>query len=217
MPGDKMIRVYMRASTDQQDAERARQSIKDFLNSKGHRVAGWYVENISGTKLDRPELTRLINDSESGDILFVEKLDRLTRLPYQQWEFLKSKLRDKGLIVVVQDQPMTHSAFTESDNDSDSFTSRILTAFILDLAASQARDDYETRRNRAQQGIDKAKEQGKFKGRKKDTERRKAIKKLLLAENTYASIQQVIGCSPYLVQQVSREIKLDKELNNSDC
>jgi DNA invertase Pin-like site-specific DNA recombinase len=200
-----MIRVYMRASTDQQDADRARQSIKDFLNSKGHKPAGWYVENISGTKLDRPELSRLINDSEAGDILFVEKLDRLTRLPYQQWETLKSKLRDKGLVVVVMDQPMTHSAFTESDNDS--FTSRILTAFILDLAASQARDDYETRRNRAQQGIDKAKEQGKYQGRKKDTERREAIKKLLLAGETYTSIQQVIGCSPYLVQQVSREIK----------
>lgn len=200
----------MRASTDQQDAERARQSIKGFLNLKGHSVAGWYVENISGTKLDRPELTRLINDSESGDIIFVEKLDRLTRLPYQQWESLKTKLRDKGLVVVVMDQPMTHSAFTESDNDS--FTSRILTAFILDLAASQARDDYETRRNRAQQGIDKAKSEGKYAGRKKDTSKREAIKKLLLAGETYTSIQQVIGCSPYLVQQVSREIKQEQEI-----
>lgn len=200
-----MIRVYMRASTDQQDAERARQSIKNFLNSKGHRVAGWYVENISGTKLERPELSRLINDSEAGDILFVEKLDRLTRLPYQQWETLKASLRDKGLVVVVMDQPMTHSAFTESDNDS--FTAKILTAFILDLAASQARDDYETRRNRAQQGIDKAKSEGKYAGRKKDTTKREAIKKLLLAGNTYAGIQQVIGCSPYLIQQVSRELK----------
>lgn len=205
-----MIRVYMRASTDQQDAERARQSIKDFLSSKGHRVAGWYVENVSGTKLDRPELSRLINDSESGDIIFVEKLDRLTRLPYQQWETLKVKLREKGLVVVVMDQPMTHSAFTESDNDS--FTAKILTAFILDLAASQARDDYETRRNRAQQGIDKAKSEGKFKGRKPDTERREAIKKLLLAGNTYTSIQQVIGCSPYLVQQVSRKLKQEQEI-----
>ncbi|MCS6236030.1 recombinase family protein [Shewanella baltica] len=200
-----MIRVYMRASTDDQDADRAKQSIKDFLKTKGCAVAGWYTENISGTKLDRPELSRLINDSESGDILFVEKLDRLTRLPYEQWESLKAKLRDKGLVVVVQDQPMTHSAFAESDNDT--FTSRILTAFILDLSASQARDDYETRRVRAAQGIKKAKEQGKYKGRSRDYVKREAIRKLLLAGDTYSSIQQVIGCSPYLVQQVSRELK----------
>lgn len=38
----------------------------------------------------------------------------------------------------------THKGLYESSNDS--FTSRIPTAFILDLAANQARDDYETRR-----------------------------------------------------------------------
>ncbi|MBB1441435.1 helix-turn-helix domain-containing protein [Shewanella sp. SG41-4] len=42
--------------------------------------------------------------------------------------------------------------------------------------------------------------------------KREAIKKLLLAGETYSSIQQVIGCSPYLVQQVSRELKQDQEV-----
>ncbi|ASZ39900.1 recombinase family protein [Escherichia coli] len=36
----------------------------------------YYRENISGTKLDRPELGRLLMDSHRNDILLVEQIDR---------------------------------------------------------------------------------------------------------------------------------------------
>ncbi|MCV5632372.1 recombinase family protein, partial [Escherichia coli] len=38
--------------------------------------ASYYRENISGTKLDRPELGRLLMDSHRNDILLVEQIDR---------------------------------------------------------------------------------------------------------------------------------------------
>ena len=43
-------------------------------------IVGTYVENESGAKLARPELFRLLADSQPGDVLLVEQVDRLSRL-----------------------------------------------------------------------------------------------------------------------------------------
>ena len=78
------VRGYLRASTSQQDASRAKDQLKAFAAERGLKVAAWYVENESGTKLARPELFRLLADSQPGDILLVEQVDRLSRLTAPQ-------------------------------------------------------------------------------------------------------------------------------------
>ncbi|QGX93229.1 hypothetical protein EFZ10_16520 (plasmid) [Tatumella sp. TA1] len=60
---------YLRASAHDQDASRAQQRLKAFALEHNHRVAGWYVENASGASLQRPELMRLLNDAEKGDLI----------------------------------------------------------------------------------------------------------------------------------------------------
>lgn len=47
---------------------------------------------------------------------------------------------------------MTHAVLTHTDQQT-SMISRVLTEFMVDLAAAMARDDYETRRKRQAQGI----------------------------------------------------------------
>ena len=100
------IRGYLRASTDEQDAYRAKSDLMQFAKQKGVRIASFYTENQSGSKLERAELSRLIEDSHQNDILLIEKVDRLSRLPYEQWKLLKHQLVDAGLHIVVLDQPM---------------------------------------------------------------------------------------------------------------
>ena len=58
------IFAYLRASTNKQDAERARQALKELVASYNREISHYYIENMSGTKLDRPELSRLIENSE---------------------------------------------------------------------------------------------------------------------------------------------------------
>ncbi|MDT9670201.1 hypothetical protein F6S25_26055 [Klebsiella pneumoniae] len=42
---------YLRASTSEQDASRAKNVLKAFANQHGHRIAGWYRGlTLSGTK-----------------------------------------------------------------------------------------------------------------------------------------------------------------------
>jgi DNA invertase Pin-like site-specific DNA recombinase len=178
-----MIRAYLRASTEQQDAARAKKELKDFIKSKKLSVASFYQENVSGTKPNRPELDRLIDDSESGDILLIEKIDRLTRLPFQLWEDLKQRIKSKGIHIVVLDQVMTHQALTTSKDESISAIQQALTNFMLDLGAAMARDDYETRQKRAKQGIQKAKEEGRYKGRPIDENTSKRCRAVNLLVN----------------------------------
>ncbi|EKO3782561.1 recombinase family protein [Vibrio harveyi] len=159
-----MIRAYLRASTNEQDSSRAKQELREFVKSKNLQIASFYQENISGTAAERPELDRLIEDSEDGDVLLIEKMDRLTRLPFQVWETLKGRIKAKGISIVVVDQPMTHQSLFDVDV-SVSAIQQALTNFMLDLGAAMARDDYETRQKRAQQGIAKAKIEGRYKGR----------------------------------------------------
>ncbi|MBW9468690.1 helix-turn-helix domain-containing protein, partial [Enterobacter roggenkampii] len=65
------------------------------------------------------------------------------------------------------------------------------------------RDDYETRRKRQQQGIEKAKKLGRFKGKQKDEELRGKIRTLLDTSNmSQNQIAKLIGCSRNTVSRV---------------
>ena len=48
--------------------------LREFIIGFNKRMAGYYIENQSGTKLGRPELNKLIEDSEAGDALLIEKM-----------------------------------------------------------------------------------------------------------------------------------------------
>jgi len=54
------VRAYLRASTVEQDATRARKALDAFAAERGLRIAARYVEHESGAKLTRPELFRLL-------------------------------------------------------------------------------------------------------------------------------------------------------------
>jgi DNA invertase Pin-like site-specific DNA recombinase len=78
------IRSYLRASTNEQDATRAKDQLRAFAAERGLTVAAWYTENESGATLARPELFRLIGDAQPGDVLLVEQVDR--RIFSSRWK-----------------------------------------------------------------------------------------------------------------------------------
>ncbi|MFD2178545.1 recombinase family protein [Veronia pacifica] len=199
------IRAYLRASTDDQDANRAKSELIQFAEQKGVRIASFYTESQSGSKLDRAELARLIADSHKDDVLLIEKVDRLSRLPFEQWKQLKQQLVDAGLHIVVLDQPMTHGVLDGSGEHS--MISRVLTEFMIDLAAAMARDDYETRRKRQAQGIAKAKTLGKYPGRQPDHQLRENVGLLLNEGKSWSQIQSLLGCSRSTIAKVRKQAK----------
>ncbi len=174
------IRAYLRASTDEQDAGRARDSLERFVQDQNKAIACEYIENASGAASDRPELLRLLKDARKGDVLLVESIDRLSRLPVDDWNKLKAAIDAKGLRIVALDLPTSHQGLR--DTKGDEFTNRMLSAInsmLVEMMAAIARKDYEQRRERQAQGIQKAKTAGKYQGRPVDEELHKRVKELL--------------------------------------
>ena len=140
------VRAYLRASTDEQDATRARDQLKAFASERGLSIVSWYVENESGAKLARPELFKLLSDAHEGDILLVEQVDRLSRLTAADWERLKAELTARKVRVVALDLP---TSWTMAAKAGDEFTTRMFEAIngmLLDMLAAVARKDYVDRR-----------------------------------------------------------------------
>lgn len=209
MQGTRFIRAYLRASTEDQNAERARDQLIQFAHEHGHKIASFYVENESGATLERPELHRLIADAQEGDVLLVEQIDRLTRLRVAEWESLKATIKGKHLLIVATDLPTSHAAMNVNTS-GDEFTGRMLQAvndMMVDMLAAIARKDYETRRERQAQGIEDAKKRGAFKGRPADDKRNQSIAKRLLKKQPWSEIEKLEGCSRSTIARVAKELK----------
>ncbi|EJK2114580.1 recombinase family protein [Vibrio sp.] len=170
---------YLRASTSDQNAKRAQSTLQKFVQDKGFRIAGWYIENESGASLQRPELLRLLDDAAKGDAIIIEQIDRLSRLDEKSWFTLKEMLHEKELKVISLDLPTSHIAF--SPQITDEFTGSMIKAInsmMMDMLAAIARKDYQDRRRRQAEGIHKAKEEGKYRGRQVDADLHEKIYQL---------------------------------------
>ncbi len=188
-------RAYLRASTEDQDASRAKGDLEAFAAEKGLAIAAFYIENESGASLKRPELFRLLADCTPGDILLIEQVDRLSRLNAADWEKLKAEIAARHVKVVALDLPTSHAL---AKPNTDDFTARMLdaiNAMMLDVLAAVARKDYEDRRRRQAQGIannldalDKKTGLPKYRGRREDEQRNAALMAMLSKGMSWSSI-----------------------------
>lgn len=200
------VRAYLRASTKDQDANRAREDLLRFADERGLKIAATYTENESGASLQRPELFRLLADCHPGDILLVEQVDRLSRLNAADWDRLKREIKDRQVKVVALDLP---TSWMMASADRDDIHGRMLDAIngmMLDMLAAIARKDYEDRRRRQAQGIEKAKSTGVYQGRPEDAQRNAAIVQMLANKQSWSSIINATGCSRSTLSRLAKRV-----------
>lgn len=198
--------LYLRASTERQDATRAQAILEQFAQEKGLEVADVYIENISGTKLERPQLMKLLDVAKEGDVVVVESVDRLSRLSQEDWTKLKRMLEDKGLRLVVVDLPTSHEVI------NDGITGAILhviNGMLIDLMATMARLDQEKRVERINQGLARKRQEDpewKPSGRTKNDELRTKVKTYLAKGGlTKDDIAKLCGCGVATVYRIAKE------------
>lgn len=195
------IRIYVRASTKDQDAKRALSDLITFSQSYDNQNTS-YIENYSGTKLERPELNRLLGESQNGDILLVESVDRLSRLSQDDFATLKDKIKAKGLRLIVADLPTTHA-------NSEGMTGEILNVIntmLIDLLATMAKLDNDKRKERIKQGLERS--GYKPTGKRANTVKHHRIKELLDVGNmTKEEVAKAVGVGVATVYRVARENK----------
>lgn len=195
-------RIYLRASTKDQDAQRALQVLQDLNQHLNLGETIVYVENYSGTRLDRPELNKLLSEANDGDALLVESVDRLSRLSQADFQELKRRIQEKGLRLIVADLPTTHQLIQTNDSITSSIL-ELINNMLIDLLATMARLDNEKRIERIKQGLERS--GYKPTGKKPNQTKHKRIKELLTSNTmTKEEIAKAVGCGVATVYRVAK-------------
>lgn len=141
---------YVRVSTDDQDDDRQRESI---LNHYDPDQIAWHVDIESGASLNREQYNDLRENIDQYDIVVTTEIDRLGRSFSELASFVE-ELREKDIDLHCTEQPI-------STVDSDDWMGDLLLNLMIVFADAERR----MIADRVQQGIDKARRDGKRVGR----------------------------------------------------
>lgn len=115
-----------------------------------------FTDKFSGKNTNRSGLHSLLNYVREGDTVEVVSLDRLSR-NYKDIQRLVQELKNKGVSLIVDDLPQTHTG----NNLVDQF----MLDMMINLMGFVAQNEREKIRERQRQGIEQAKKRGAYKGR----------------------------------------------------
>lgn len=140
---------YARVSTDGQNLDRQIDALMAAGVSKKHL----YCEKMTGTKSDRPELNRLINDLEIGDTVIIADLTRISRSTKDLLEIV-DKIKYKG-------------AYIKSLKDTwlDTTSSNPYNDFLLTVMSGLSQLERDLISQRTKEGLVSAKARGRNGGR----------------------------------------------------
>lgn len=205
--------LYLRASTKDQDANRAKVALEKFAAEKGLTIVGVYAENVSGTKLNRPQLMGLLNTAASGEVLLVESVDRLSRLSQTDWDILKATIKAKGLRLVVADLPTSHMLI--QDKGATGQILDVINGMLVDLMATMSRLDQEKRVERIRQGLQNkriADPEWKPTGKRRNVVKWEAVERIMKKHPKMSAddIATLAKCGVATVYRIRQELSLAK-------
>ncbi|MDU3152673.1 MAG: recombinase family protein [Anaerococcus hydrogenalis] len=118
-----------------------------------------FMEKQSGAEIsNRPELNNLLNYIREQDVVIVVELDRLGRKA-KDLDYIINTIQNKGASLQILNLPTTQT--------QDPNLNRLLNNLILELYKYIAETERQKIKERQKQGIELAKQQGKYTGRKK--------------------------------------------------
>lgn len=140
---------YARVSTEEQNLDRQ----IDMLIDYGVRKRNIYQEKITGTKSDREQLNKMIEDLEESDIVIITDLTRISRSTKDLLNII-DRIKEKGAsIKSIKDTWLD----TTSDNPYNSFLITVMSGL------SQLERDLISQRTK--EGLKSAKARGRNGGR----------------------------------------------------
>ena len=138
-----MIFGYGRVSTKDQNSARQREALQNKCNV-------YFEDKLSGRNMDRPEFQKMIEQLRPGDSVMVVSIDRLGRNLKELVE-LSSKLQDMGVNIAALNQGI----------DTSSKMGQLFYNFMALMSEMELMFIQERQR----EGIELAKQNGRYKGR----------------------------------------------------
>ena len=140
---------YARVSTDGQNLDRQIDALMAAGVSKKHL----YFEKMTGTKSDRPELNRLIDDLETDDIVVIADLTRISRSTKDLLEIV-DKIKNKGAYIKSLKDTWLDTTSNNPYND-----------FLLTVMSGLSQLERDLISQRTKEGLVSAKARGRNGGR----------------------------------------------------
>jgi DNA invertase Pin-like site-specific DNA recombinase len=185
-----MVRGYARVSSAGQKLDCQIEALMAY----GCEVV--YQEKESGANDDRPELNRLLADACEGDLVVVTKLDRIARSTQHLLHVVDTLTRKKAQFKALN-----------ADFDTTSPTGKLM----LTLLGAIATFELELNHERQREGIERAKREGKYKGRKSGSlPWTDEIMELLTQGNSRAWVAGKMGISIATIYRVQRKAREEK-------
>ena len=195
-----MIYGYSRVSTAGQADNNSREAQEKMLREAG--ATEIYHDVMSGGKIDRTELTKLINKLESGDKFVVTKMDRFARTMIEGFTLIQ-ELMSRGITVQILN-------IGTLDNST---TGKLITNIFLAFAEFE-RDSI---RDRMMEGKAIAKQKPDFHEGRPKTYTTKQLNHAidLLTDNSYKQVAEITGISISTLARERRKRKA-QELQAKD-
>jgi len=135
-----------------------------------------FQEKISGTKNERPQLTKLLDRLRKGDIVCVVRLDRLGRRMLRLVDLI-NELKERGI------------EFVSLENNIDTTTP--MGMLLFNICAAFAEMERELISERVRAGLESARMNGRVGGRPKALTAEKAILLKSLNQANNMSVKQI--------------------------
>ncbi|MDE6519156.1 MAG: recombinase family protein [Ruminococcus sp.] len=136
---------YIRVSTEHQETTRQQEIMYDY------QIDRIFFEKLLGATTDRPQLKAMLDYVREGDTLYVESISRLGRSTKDLLNIIDT-LNDTGVTLVSHKESI----------DTNTPTGK----FMLTVFAALSQLEREQLKQRQREGIEIAKAQGKYTGRK---------------------------------------------------
>ncbi|MGL5330171.1 MAG: recombinase family protein [Peptostreptococcaceae bacterium] len=204
-----MKRSYLRCSTEKQNEIR---QLKKAMEELGIDKEYIYLDKVSGkSRNNRIELQRLLDDTVSGDEIYVHEISRLAR-SIVDLKSLVDEIIDKGASIHFIKENMSFSPNDEHNPVKD---------LMFNMLGAFAEFERAIIVSRVREGVAIAKAQGKYKGRKtelciggKDETRYKAIVNAINQDMPIEEIRKIykVGMGQiYRIKNELKEIELDND------
>lgn len=138
---------YARVSTEDQNEARQLESFRTFREP----ISKTFIDKCSGKNMNRPQLKAMLDYVREGDVVVVSDFSRLARSTKDMLQIVQD-LTDKGVGLIS----MKENLDTETPQGK----------FMLTVFAALAELERATILQRQREGIEIAKSEGKYKGRK---------------------------------------------------
>ena len=157
--------AYARVSTDEQETERQKQAIKEYCPEIAEKDI--FIDKATGKNFDRPSyqlmksIIERVSTEENQVELIIEEFDRLGRNKQQIQEELRW-FKEHHTRVRILNLPTT---LVDVPGDS-SYLLEMVQNILIEVMGTIAEEELRMRKKRQMEGIEIARQQGKYRGRK---------------------------------------------------